>query len=187
MEFPKQEHWSGLPFPFLGDLPSLGSNPHLLNWHMVSYHWATCHYAYECVNLHIISSLGEINGYIPKNTTWRLGKIGKLPNEWNSHSYQTVWLRKQLQFESDIFNGLTLDKWIEHEILRKLWGIFLFCTMLNIEEIKENAFRPPICNYSHMMVSFVPHKVKNMEYIYFGAAPGLNCSTWGLELQHANS
>ena len=144
MEFPKQEHWSGLPFPFLGDLPNLGSNPHLLNWHMVSYHWATCPYAYECVNLHIISSLGEINGYIPKNTTLRLGKIGKLPNEWNSHSYQTVSLRKQLQFESDIFNGLTLDKWIQHEILRKLWGIFVFCTMLNmLKKLRRMHFVPP--------------------------------------------
>ena len=31
MEFPRQEYWSGLPLPTLGDLPILGSNPHLLH------------------------------------------------------------------------------------------------------------------------------------------------------------
>ena len=30
--FPRQEYWSGLPFPSLGDLPNLGWNPHLLYW-----------------------------------------------------------------------------------------------------------------------------------------------------------
>ena len=32
MGFPRQEHWSGLPFPSLGDLIDLWSNPHFLNW-----------------------------------------------------------------------------------------------------------------------------------------------------------
>ena len=27
MEFPSQEHWSGLPFPFPGDLPNPGIEP----------------------------------------------------------------------------------------------------------------------------------------------------------------
>ena len=27
MGFPKQEYWSGLPFPSLGDLPDLGIEP----------------------------------------------------------------------------------------------------------------------------------------------------------------
>ena len=27
MEFSRQEYWSGLPFPFLGDLPDLGIEP----------------------------------------------------------------------------------------------------------------------------------------------------------------
>ena len=27
MGFSRQEHWSGLPFPFPGDLPNLGSKP----------------------------------------------------------------------------------------------------------------------------------------------------------------
>ena len=27
MEFPRQEHWSGLPFPPPGDLPNLGTEP----------------------------------------------------------------------------------------------------------------------------------------------------------------
>ena len=27
MGFPRQEHWSGLPFPFPGDLPDPGTEP----------------------------------------------------------------------------------------------------------------------------------------------------------------
>ena len=27
MEYPRQEYWSGLPFPFLGDPPGLGIEP----------------------------------------------------------------------------------------------------------------------------------------------------------------
>ena len=32
MGFPRQEYWSGLPFPSPGDLPNPGSNPCLLHW-----------------------------------------------------------------------------------------------------------------------------------------------------------
>ena len=32
MGFSRQEYWSGLPLPSPGDLPSQGSNPHLLHW-----------------------------------------------------------------------------------------------------------------------------------------------------------
>ena len=31
MGFPRQEYWSGLPFPFPGDLSDLGLNSHLLH------------------------------------------------------------------------------------------------------------------------------------------------------------
>ena len=45
MGFFRQEYWSGLPFPSPGDLPDLGSNPHLLgllHWRRIVYllnHW----------------------------------------------------------------------------------------------------------------------------------------------------
>ena len=42
MGFLRQEYWSGLPFPFPGDLldPGIRSNPHLhCRW--ILYHWAT--------------------------------------------------------------------------------------------------------------------------------------------------
>ena len=32
MGFSRQEYWSGLLFPFPGDLPTQESNPHLLHW-----------------------------------------------------------------------------------------------------------------------------------------------------------
>ena len=42
MGFSRQEHWSGLPFPFPGDLPDPGSHLHLLHWQADSLslsHW----------------------------------------------------------------------------------------------------------------------------------------------------
>ena len=36
MRFPRQEHRSGLPFPFPGDLPDPGIKPTFLHWQMNS-------------------------------------------------------------------------------------------------------------------------------------------------------
>ena len=36
MEFSRQEYWSGLPFPYPGDLPTQVSNMHLLHWQVNS-------------------------------------------------------------------------------------------------------------------------------------------------------
>ena len=36
MGFPRQEYWSGLPFPSPGIFPTHGLNPHLLHWQMDS-------------------------------------------------------------------------------------------------------------------------------------------------------
>ena len=36
MGFPRQEYWSGLPFPSLGIFPTHRLNPHLLHWQMDS-------------------------------------------------------------------------------------------------------------------------------------------------------
>ena len=41
MVFPRQEHWSGLPFSSQGIFPTQGSNPCLLYWQAIFYHWAT--------------------------------------------------------------------------------------------------------------------------------------------------
>ena len=37
MEFSRQEYWSGLPFPSLGDLPNLGIDPGLLHCRQILY------------------------------------------------------------------------------------------------------------------------------------------------------
>ena len=34
--FPRQEYWSGLPFPSPGDLPHPGTETHLLHWQVDS-------------------------------------------------------------------------------------------------------------------------------------------------------
>ena len=36
MRFPRQEYWSGLPFPSLGIFLTQGSNPNLLHWQVNS-------------------------------------------------------------------------------------------------------------------------------------------------------
>ena len=38
MEFPRQEYWSGLPFPLPGDLPDQGLNPGLPHCKQILYH-----------------------------------------------------------------------------------------------------------------------------------------------------
>ena len=38
MEFPRQEYWSGLPFPSPGDLPNPGIGPFLLHCRQILYH-----------------------------------------------------------------------------------------------------------------------------------------------------
>ena len=41
MEFPRQEYWSGLPFPSPGIFLTHGSNPCLLLGRWILYHWAS--------------------------------------------------------------------------------------------------------------------------------------------------
>ena len=41
MVFPRQEHWSGLPFSSQGIFPTQGSNLCLPYWQAIFYHWAT--------------------------------------------------------------------------------------------------------------------------------------------------
>ena len=36
MGFPRQEYWSGLPFPFQGIFLTQGANPRLLHWQVGS-------------------------------------------------------------------------------------------------------------------------------------------------------
>ena len=38
MDFSRQEYWSGLPFPFPGDLPNPGLTPGLLHCRQILYH-----------------------------------------------------------------------------------------------------------------------------------------------------
>ena len=50
MEFPKQEYWSGLPFPSPGDLPDPGIGP-TSALAGILYHWATNVYrSFICIN-----------------------------------------------------------------------------------------------------------------------------------------
>jgi len=41
MELPRQEYWSGLPFPSPGDLPNPGVEPHLLHCRWILYLYTT--------------------------------------------------------------------------------------------------------------------------------------------------
>ena len=49
MGSPRQEYWSGLPFPSPGDVPTQGSNPHLLHWQVDASLLSPHQYIFSCV------------------------------------------------------------------------------------------------------------------------------------------
>ena len=58
MAFPRQEYWSGLPFPSPGDLPDPRINPHLLHWQADSLtlnHQGST--AYKCYSISLVTQL----------------------------------------------------------------------------------------------------------------------------------
>ena len=48
LEFSRQEYWSGLPFPSLGDLPHPGTEPRSPAWQTASTIWATRQVQIKC-------------------------------------------------------------------------------------------------------------------------------------------
>ena len=92
MGFPRQEHWSGLPFPSLGDLPRPGIKPAspacIGRW--ILYHWATRE-AYDIASYFII---------IIKNNN-HIVKI-KFTEQWESPFYSSCpKLRSFLWFKRE--------------------------------------------------------------------------------------
>ena len=87
VEFPKQEYWSGLPFPSpRGIFPIQGSNPGLLHWRQILYQ---------------LSHKGSLTIYIQQNvsSSWKLSRKHKsscLRKVYYSHCYMkdsvVVWL-----------------------------------------------------------------------------------------------
>jgi len=60
MGFSRQEYWSGLPFPPPGDLPTRGSNLHLLrllHWQVDSLPFATFYRFFSIVGYYKILSI----------------------------------------------------------------------------------------------------------------------------------
>ena len=65
MGFPRQECWSGLPFPFPGALPDPGIEPSLLHWHAASLplsNWGS-----PQVSLVVVQSLSHVRLFV---TLW---------------------------------------------------------------------------------------------------------------------
>ena len=65
MGFPRQEYWSGLPFPFPRDLPNPGlvlAFPHVLHWQVGSLllsHWGSHQYILDNYSLVILPSISQ--------------------------------------------------------------------------------------------------------------------------------
>ena len=78
MGFPRQEYWSGLPFPTPGDLPSQGFNPRLLHWQVDSLplHWLGHQITWDPADTLILSAnpsfCNFIISWVKKNTILRL-------------------------------------------------------------------------------------------------------------------
>ena len=57
MEFPKQEYWSGLPFPPPGDLPNPGTEPTSSGWQADSLplnHFESLYYTTAGINPNVV-------------------------------------------------------------------------------------------------------------------------------------
>ena len=62
MEFPRQEYWSGLPFPTAGDLPNLGLNPRLfMSPALADGFFTTSATGKPCGQNQIVSLFSELN------------------------------------------------------------------------------------------------------------------------------
>ena len=85
MEFSRQEYWSGLPCPSLGDLPDPGF-PGLLHWRQILYHLShqerLCVCVYIMYNIYInlgmrmslwIYGFGSIPGFLSALSDWEGG------------------------------------------------------------------------------------------------------------------
>ena len=69
MGFPKQEYWSGLPFPFPGDFPDPGTEPvslHLLHCRRILYHWAIGEAWAKKQHLILFALRGPAHGKLPE-------------------------------------------------------------------------------------------------------------------------
>ena len=91
MRFPRQEYWSGLPFPPLGDLPNAGMKPKspLLHWQADSlplYHLGRLAHSSLSFSYFITSNLIVTTGYWSharqvQNILWALSPLYIMP--WN--------------------------------------------------------------------------------------------------------
>ena len=64
MEFPRQEHWTGLPFPPPGDLPDPGMEPESLRSPALASRFLTTSTSWEVNQLHMITKIKVILLYI---------------------------------------------------------------------------------------------------------------------------
>ena len=88
MGFPRQEYWSGVPFPPPGGLPDPGMDPCLLHWQVGSSPlcpWEALWWVLDCVsaalNSEALQDRGSAASPFPSTSSWRQEeKITQNPN-----------------------------------------------------------------------------------------------------------
>ena len=70
MEFSRQEHWSGLPFPTPGSLPNLGTEPVSCTGTQILYHYTT----WEALSWSLKDMKLQINGKVLCVLWWETAK-----------------------------------------------------------------------------------------------------------------
>ena len=83
MRFPRQEYWSGLPFPFPGDLPDPGVKPVSPQWQVGSLPLSH-HQEKKYVNIYVYVYMGFPCGSADKESSQNMGDLGSIP--WSGRS-----------------------------------------------------------------------------------------------------
>ena len=121
MRFPRQEYWSGLPFPSPGGLPNPGIEPGLLSVSCISgkffYHWATGEARINKFHYwQVRAGEGKVNRQYFRFwlVDWRL-KIALLSTFQDSMKWHYIcvyvskqhhrWLEKEMTTRSSILTG----------------------------------------------------------------------------------
>ena len=142
MAFPRQEYRSKLPFPTPGDLPSPGTNPHLLHF----LHWQVDSYTGKIKLLH---KKNKMQGWI---RSWGPASDARIPNP--RQLWDTSSLKRMTMFA--VICDTAWDHW-----QRLRWaGLWLICTQpLQVGDWRKFLQEPAAHHWGHSTEGNSPNAI----------------------------